>query len=240
MSLTHRNWDRPQHSRPHYAPPLALFRKGSIATHREKWCQQSRNNPVVHSAVSMTQVAQPFSLRQLGPGDAAAFSALRREVTRENAVPMGLTFKEELTRTLEGFRAQLSSPSPNAVFGAFAGDALVATAAVSRVGQFPSSHHKMVMWGVFTSPLHRRQGIGRQLVATALRHAFRNSVHRVNLQVYVPNEPAIALYRAIGFVEYGVEREAVCLDGQYHDAVHMTLEISKCQLPLESPGLSTD
>lgn len=48
-------------------------------------------------------------------------------------------------------------------------------------------------------------------------------MHRVNLQVYVPNEPAIALYEAIGFVQYGIESEAVCLDGRYHDGVHMTL-----------------
>ena len=61
------------------------------------------------------------------------------------------------------------------------------------------------------------------MVDAALQHAFDISVHRVNLQVYVPNEPAITLYKAIGFVEYGVESEAVCLDGQYHDGVHMTL-----------------
>lgn len=177
----------------------------------------------------MAQIAQPFSLRILGRDDATLFSELRREVTRENAVPMGLTFEEELTRTLEGFQAQLSSQAPNAVFGCFAADALVATAAVSRLGQFASSHHKMVMWGVFTSPRHRRQGIGRQVVGAALQHAFRNGVCRVNLQVYVPNEPAIALYKAFGFVEYGIERDAVCLDGKYHDGVHMTLEISKFQ-----------
>ncbi len=76
---------------------------------------------------------------------------------------------------------------------------------------------------MFPSPRYRRQGLGRQLVDTALQHAFDNGVHRVNLQVYVPNEPAIALYKAIGFVEYGVESDAVCLDGQYHNGVHMTL-----------------
>ena len=136
---------------------------------------------------------------------------------------MGLTFEEELTRTLDGFRTQLSSPLPNAVFGSFVDGELAATAAVSRAGQFPSSHHKMVMWGVFTSPRRRRLGLSRQVVNTALQHAFENGVDRVNLQVYVPNEPAIALYKTIGFVEYGVESEAVCLDGHYHNGVHMTL-----------------
>lgn len=171
----------------------------------------------------MDQVAQSIKIRRLEAGDAEAFSALRREVTRENPVPMGLTFEEELTRTLDGFRAQLSSPLPNAVFGGFVDGELAATAAVSRAGQFPSSHHKMVMWGVFTSPRHRRHGLGRQVVDAALQHAFDNGVHRVNLQVYVPNEPAMVLYKSIGFVEYGVESEAVRLDGHYRDGVHMTL-----------------
>ena len=39
----------------------------------------------------------------------------------------------------------------------------------------------------------------------------------------MPNEPALGLYKSIGFVEYGVEPEAVYLDGQYHDGVYMTL-----------------
>ncbi|WP_291486079.1 GNAT family N-acetyltransferase [Acidovorax sp.] len=72
-------------------------------------------------------------------------------------------------------------------------------------------------------PRHRRRGLGRQIVETALQHAFDNGVRRVNLQVYLPNEPAIALYKTMGFVKYGVECEAVCLEGQYHDGIHMTL-----------------
>lgn len=180
----------------------------------------------------MNHTAQSLKVRPLGADDAAAFSALRREVTRDNPVPMGLTFEEELTRTLEGFRAQLSAPVPNAVFGCFIQGELAATAAVSRAGQFPSSHHKMVMWGVFTSPRHRRQGLGRQVVETALQHAFDNGVHRVHLQVYLPNEPAIVLYKSLGFVEYGVEPEAVCLDGKYHNGVHMTLVKGRHDKPL--------
>jgi len=181
-----------------------------------------------------------MKIRRLGADDAEAFSALRREVTRDNPVPMGLAFDEELTRTLDGFRAQLSSPLPNAVFGSFVEGELAGTAAVSRAGPFPSSHHKMVMWGVFTSPRYRRRGLSRQVVEAALQHAFDNGVGRVNLQVYVPNEPAITLYKAIGFVEYGIESEAVCLDGQYHDGVHMTLVKSRHNKPLHPTAYDID
>ena len=175
----------------------------------------------------MTQVAPAVEVRRLGAEDAQAFSVLRREVTQENPVPMGLSFEEELTRPLDGFRAQLSAPPPSAVFGGFVHGELAATAAVSRVGQFPSSHHKMIMWGVFTSPRHRRKGISGPVVKIALRHAFDSGANRVNLQVYVPNNPAIALYQKIGFTEFGTEPEAVCLDGRYYDGVHMSLSKSR-------------
>ncbi len=109
------------------------------------------------------------------------------------------------------------------MFGNFAEGELAATAAVGYTSKFPSSRHKMVIWGVFTSPRYRRQGLSRQVVESAIQHAFSNGVNRVNLQVYVPNEPALGLYKSIGFVEYGVEPSAVYLDGQYHDGVLMTL-----------------
>lgn len=162
-------------------------------------------------------------MRYITADDAEAFSTLRREVIQENPVPMGLTFEEELTRKLDDFRAQLAFSHPNVMFGSFIEGELVATAAIGYTSKFPSSRHKMVMWGVFTSPRYRRRGLSRQVVEAAIQQAFSNSVRRVNLQVYVPNDPAIALYKAIGFVEYGIEPDAVYINGQYHDGVHMTL-----------------
>lgn len=164
-----------------------------------------------------------ISIRCISADDAEVFSALRREVTRDNPVPMGLTYEEELTRTLDSFKLQLSFSIPNAMFGCFVDGYLAATAAVGYTSKFPSSRHKMIMWGVFTSPRYRRLGLSRQVVELAIQHAFSQDVHRVNLQVYVPNEAAIALYKSIGFVEYGIEPEAVNINGQYHDAIHMTL-----------------
>ena len=166
---------------------------------------------------------QNVSFRRLGSDEAAAFQALRHEVTRHNPVPMGLTLEEELTRTLEGFEAQLSASPPDAVLGAFVDYELVAAAAVSLVSRFASSQHKMSMWGVFTSPRHRRKGLSRKVVGLAVDHAFSCGIQRVNLQVYVPNVPAVSLYKSVGFVEYGVEPDAVFIDGHYYDGVLMTL-----------------
>jgi RimJ/RimL family protein N-acetyltransferase len=162
-------------------------------------------------------------VRRLAGDDAEAFSRLRRELTADNPVLMGLSLDEELSRPIDGFRNQLSSPPPNAVFGAFVARELVATAAVSRPSHFASSSHKMVMWGVFTSPRFRRRGLSRVLVQHAIRHAFESGALRINLLVYVPNEAALSLYRSLGFIESGVEPEAVHLEGRFFDGVHMSL-----------------
>lgn len=171
----------------------------------------------------MTSVPTELVMRRLVVADAESFVALRRTVTEHNALPMGLTLEEETGRPLQGFRDQLSYPDPNAAFGAFLGCELVGSAAVAWPSKFPSSRHKTNLWGVFVLPQARGKGIGRAVVCKALDHAFANGAGRVNLQVFVPNLEAVALYLSLGFVEYGREPDAVCLSGVYYDGLHMSL-----------------
>jgi RimJ/RimL family protein N-acetyltransferase len=162
-------------------------------------------------------------LRPLTGADAETFSALRRQVTADNPVPMGLTLEEELTRPLQGFRDQLSYPAPNAAIGAFDGDALVGCAALAWPSKFASSPHKTTLWGTFVAPTHRRQGSARALVQRVIAHAHEHGVRRINLLVYLPNAQAVGLYASLGFVACGLEPEAICLDGRFHDGQHMSL-----------------
>ena len=164
-----------------------------------------------------------ITIRQLHAADAEAFSTLRREVTAQSEVQMGLTMAEELTRTIEGFRDQLSYPAPNAAFGAFFNTALIGSAAVAWPSKFPSSRHKTNLWGVFVSPRFRGNGFARRLVETAIAHSRASGVRRVNLTVFVPNDHAVNLYESLGFIAYGTEPEAVCINGMYFDGQHMSL-----------------
>lgn len=164
-------------------------------------------------------------IRQLQASDAEAFSALRRVVTADNPVPMGLSLAEELTRPLQGFRDQLSAAAPNAAFGAFVGGVLQGCSALAWTSKFASSTHKAVLWGTFVAPSYRGQGIARMVVGRAISHGRSNALRRINLTVYIPNAPAVALYEALGFVPYGVEPEALCLGGRYFDGQHMTLAL---------------
>ena len=100
-----------------------------------------------------------ISIRQLSAEDAEAFSDLRRLVVADSPVQMGLSLEEELQRPIEEFRAQLAAAAPGAVFGAFDGESLVATAGISQPTARPSGAHKAVLWGVLTAPSHRRQAL---------------------------------------------------------------------------------
>lgn len=175
------------------------------------------------SAMDRMEDMPTTMIRQLAAPDAAAFSALRREVTADDPVPMGLTLEEELTRPLGGFREQLSFPEPNAAFGAFIGSELVGTAAIAWTSKFASSRHKVTLWGTFVSPRYRRRGLARALVARAIARARANGVRRINLTVFLPNEPALQLYQSLGFVVCGAEPEAVRIGDTYHDGQFMSL-----------------
>jgi putative acetyltransferase len=72
---------------------------------------------------------------------------------------------------------------------------------------------------------HQRQGAGRALMTELLRWArSRPSVEKVELQVRSTNEPALALYRSLGFVEEGRKTKRLKIGpSTYLDDVYMAL-----------------
>jgi ribosomal protein S18 acetylase RimI-like enzyme len=72
---------------------------------------------------------------------------------------------------------------------------------------------------------HQRRGIGRALMNALLQWARSTpSVDKVELQVRSTNEPAIALYRSLGFVEEGRKTKRLKIGpGHYIDDVYMAL-----------------
>jgi ribosomal protein S18 acetylase RimI-like enzyme len=61
------------------------------------------------------------------------------------------------------------------------------------------------------------------LATEAIRAAREAGIERIELEVFASNEPAIALYRALGFATEGIKRKARKLDGSHEDNVCMAL-----------------
>lgn len=71
---------------------------------------------------------------------------------------------------------------------------------------------------VVVDPGHRGRGMGRALLEAGLEWAASNGAERMLLEVEWANEPALALYRGMGFVEitfrtnyYGAGRDALVM-----------------------------
>lgn len=70
-------------------------------------------------------------------------------------------------------------------------------------------------------PQWRGKGIGERLLRRAIHAADLFGFQRVELGVFATNAAAAALYRKVGFVEEGIKRRAILIDGVHHDEIIM-------------------
>ncbi len=109
------------------------------------------------------------------------------------------------------------------VFGAFHGPELVGIAGLS-IGEGKKEAHKGLLRGMYVRPGSRKAGIGRRLVETIIELA-RHQIELLQLAVVSDNEQARRLYASLGFLEYGIEKNALKQDGRYYDEVLMAMDL---------------
>lgn len=101
----------------------------------------------------------------------------------------------------EAFLREIASPHAHYV-AARVEDTLVGYAGIARLGRTPPFEYEIHTVGV--DPAYQGRGIGRRMMAALLDLAGPDGV--VFLEVRTDNEPAISLYRSLGFVEVGLRR----------------------------------
>jgi L-phenylalanine/L-methionine N-acetyltransferase len=89
------------------------------------------------------------------------------------------------------------------------------------VSQRPRRRHVATL-GMAVKTAARRQGVGSALLNAGIELAERwCAVRRIEIQVYVDNEPAIALYRKFNFGIEGTYKQYAFRDGAFVDAYGM-------------------
>ena len=83
------------------------------------------------------------------------------------------------------------------------------------------AHRATLGMGVLAS--FRGQGIGRALIDATLTAARSKGAQRIDLEVREDNVPAVALYRAVGFITEGVKVDAYRLDDKFFNLLSMAL-----------------
>ena len=73
-------------------------------------------------------------------------------------------------------------------------------------------------------PAARGRGLGTEATRLVVRYAIEEvGLHRVELEVYAFNPRAQAVYERVGFVREGVRRDALRWDGEWIDAITMSI-----------------
>jgi RimJ/RimL family protein N-acetyltransferase len=177
----------------------------------------------------MTNVIDPVELRLRDgraatirlavPDDAKAITDFVNIVGREGR----WVLRERATWSLEEERKTLGAADgrESAFFIAEIEGRLSGNLNIAR-GRWPKNAH-VAEFGMACLPDCRRVGLGTALLRRALDWARSVGVRKVTLEVFATNEPAIGLYRKMGFEEEGRRHREFLIDGSLTDGVLMAL-----------------
>ena len=145
-------------------------------------------------------------IRALAPQDAQAFQALRLRGLKESPEAFASSYEEEAGTLIEEVERRMQPKEDSVIFGAFQGSVLCALVGLQRETMTKLAH-KSFIWGLYVAPEVQGRGVGAQIMRYALSHAASVlGTRQVNIGVSTKNSSAIALYKKLGFVEYGLER----------------------------------
>jgi ribosomal protein S18 acetylase RimI-like enzyme len=174
-----------------------------------------------------------MEIRFLNIEDLSAYRDLRLQALRESPTAFCSSYEQEAEFSWDDFAARLHcSDVVNGVFGALNGDALDSdTRLVGMLGFSRESRlkraHIASLWSMYVVPNARGQGIGAALLDTAISHAQKlDNLRQITLSVNASNLAACALYKSRGFERFGLERGAICVDGNYFDEEYLVLSFN--------------
>lgn len=93
---------------------------------------------------------------------------------------------------------------------------------VGTIGVFPGDPRGVWRLAMWIREPWRGRGGGRRLVRAALDDARKRPIHKIELEVFTDNAPALALYASLGFEVEGIRRDHYLRrDGSFRSTVLM-------------------
>jgi RimJ/RimL family protein N-acetyltransferase len=163
-------------------------------------------------------------VRPLAAADVAQYRRLRLNSLRDHQYAHGPDYHEALEQD-EAWHARRLARPDYTWFGAFEGDQLVGAICL-RARDGARLRHTASLNSLMVASSHQRAGIGRKLVAHLLAHARAlGHLRHLTLTLIDGNLPAQRLYEAAGFIQFGVEPDAIFHEGGYRAQRHLHLSL---------------
>ena len=144
------------------------------------------------------------AIRRLVPGEQGLYRAMRLQGLQRNPRQFGATYAETLATPVLPFERFIAADDDeNPMFGAFTRGELGGICGLHRETR-ERTRHRAELVHMYVAPWLQGQGVGGELVATAVRYGLdRIGLRQIVLGVMADNDPAVRLYRRSGFREYG-------------------------------------
>jgi RimJ/RimL family protein N-acetyltransferase len=159
--------------------------------------------------------------------DAPAYRALRLEGLGAHPEAFGADYASTAARPLERWQESMQSGA-----GGEQGITYVAEAAGELIGmtalvrnELAKTRHAGSIFGVYTRADWRGTGVADALLEACVAYAGVLGLRLVRLGVVTSNASAIRLYHRCRFHVYGVEPEALFVNGIYYDELLMARRI---------------
>ena len=166
-----------------------------------------------------------LDIRALTEHDAEDFQPLRLRALKEHPDAFGSSYEAESSLSLKTVaeRMRRTAESPHAfTLGAYRDGELIGVVGFYRDARGEKERHKGHVWGMYVAAERQGEGVGRALMRELLARAARlPGLGQIHLQVVTRNESARGLYASLGFETYGVEPNALIVDGERLDEAHM-------------------
>jgi RimJ/RimL family protein N-acetyltransferase len=158
--------------------------------------------------------------RELQIEDFSAYNKLREMALDTEPEAFKSTNNEERKNREEKFNLNIQNKF-NFILGAFKANDLVGVATFIREIR-KKTIHKGGIYGVFVDPDYRGRGIGTKLLDLVIDKSFKiDGIKQINLSVTFSNKKASRLYEKAGFVPYGLEKAAFCVNDVFYDNLLM-------------------
>jgi ribosomal protein S18 acetylase RimI-like enzyme len=154
-----------------------------------------------------------YSIRRLGIEDMEAYRAIRLESLSNHPEAFLSSAEDFAGRSDAEVQQTLRALT---IFAAVLPDGSVGGIVAYLQNEGEKDRHRGWMLQVYVKPEHRGTGMARALCEHLIEHA-RNKVIQIHLGVWSDNEPAIRLYKKLGFEIYGTEPRYLYVNGRYID-----------------------
>ena len=166
-----------------------------------------------------------MQIRRLEIPDAPVYRELRLRGLREHPDAFTSSFEEENLRPPADTEKRLAAASDTVMWGGFIDGALAGVVGMTRETRL-KNRHKATLVAMYVAPEYGGRGLGLALVNTVVQAAGAAGVELLVLTVTEGNRQAAALYERAGFAAFGVEPDAIRVNGVPYGKQHMYLQLT--------------